>query len=83
MAVDVTDDSDAVTLSGRWTVRGTGVSGMVPFSSGRIFGAYLGWLGPIPDAIGGGSAPLDVVLTAIDPTGNSWSVGTTVTLRNC
>jgi hypothetical protein len=56
---------------------------MVPFSSGRIFGAYLGWLGPIPDAIGGGSAPLDVVLTAIDPTGNSWSVGTTVTLRNC
>jgi hypothetical protein len=47
----------------------------------------LGWygdLGGIPDTLSGGAtSPLDIVLTAVDPTGNRWSVGTTITLADC
>ncbi len=81
--VGVTDDSGSLTLSGTWTVRATGATGS--------FTAYddplLGWvadLGPLPDTLSGGaSSPLDIVLTAVDPSGNNWSVGTTVTIQDC
>jgi hypothetical protein len=81
--VGVSDDSGSLTLSGSWTVRATGATGTFTGRNDPL----LGWvvdLGPFPDTLGGGaSSPLDIVLTAVDPSGNHWSVGTTATIQDC
>ena len=70
-------------LTGRWTVRATGATGTFSFRDDPLLG-WQGDLGGVPDTLSGGaSSPFDLVLTAVDPSGNRWSVGTTATLEDC
>jgi hypothetical protein len=81
--VDVSDDSGSLTLTGRWTVRSTGATGTITFRRDPLFG-WSGTFGGVPDTLSGGaSSPFDIVLTAVDPSGNRWSVGTTTTVADC
>jgi DNA-directed RNA polymerase specialized sigma24 family protein len=81
--VEVTDDSGAMSLAGRWTARTTGATGTFALHDDPLLG-WTGDLGGIPDTLtGGATSPLDIVLTATDSSGNRWSVGTTITLQDC
>jgi hypothetical protein len=81
--VDVSDDSGSLELTGRWTVRATGATGTFTMAPDVLFG-WSGTLGGLPDSLSAGAtSPLDIVLTAVDPSGNRWSVGTTVTAQDC
>jgi hypothetical protein len=81
--VDVSDDSGSMTLTGRWTVRDTGATGAFTFRP-DAFAGWTGDLSAIPDTLSGGSSsPLDIVLTAVDASGNRWSIGTTATVQDC